>query len=122
MAAHIILTDLDSQRQEHLNIQNVQGFSGHRNHNIFWKRLSDYDITHKIMMMELYDRVTDKCGIIITKLTVTSLVTIIIYSTLVRQLSLYCLVDELRQGCFVPRRREKNKNKNLHFDSGRREK
>ncbi len=29
------------------------------------------------MMMELYDKVTDKCDIIITKLTVTSLVTII---------------------------------------------
>ena len=39
-----------------------------------------------------------------------------------RQFSLYCLVDELRQGCFVPRRRKKNKNKNLHFDSGRRKK
>ena len=39
-----------------------------------------------------------------------------------RQLSLYCLVDELRQGCFVPCRRKKNKNKNLHFDSGRRKK
>ena len=38
-----------------------------------------------------------------------------------RQVSLYCLVDEPRQGCFVPCRRKK-KNKNLDFDSGRREK
>ena len=29
------------------------------------------------------------------------------YIEYIRQLSLYCLVDKLRQGCFVPRRRGK---------------
>ena len=44
------------------------------------------------------------------------------YFLAVRPLSVYCLVDELRQGCFVLRRRKKNKNKKLDFDSGRRKK
>ena len=35
---------------------------------------------------------------------------------------LYCLVDELQQGCSVPCRRKKKINKNFDFDSGRRKK
>ncbi len=45
-----------------------------------------------------------------------------VYTTGIRPLSLYYLVDELRQRHFVPRRRKKNKNKNWDFVSGRRKK
>ena len=40
----------------------------------------------------------------------------------IRPHSVYCLVDELRQGSFCPRRRKKNKKQNLLSDSHRRKK